>query len=208
MVKSKSAQISAQSVIATDVQRTMEIVDATFDCASVALNTTLAIATIEVPPVAAGFAYSAVTSTIACTTKLTLISSAASPEQYRQSACALEMLSPAGVGAAIAGVALGGNHCSMSAWSNTANDLGGAIYEASKPEYVLGSLTRGRWPLAILIGVTVLKVGWNSVTSDDRPSNPASNASPDSSSDGTRAGNPGSSERFVPRGGPGQHAEP
>lgn len=203
--RSKGAKSAPQAATAsTSAQRSMAVVDAAFDCAAAVLNSSLAILTVEVPPAAAGFAYSGVTSAISCTTKLSLIAANATGEQYKQAACAMEMLNPTGLAIGIIGIGLGEDLCSEAAWGNTTSDAAGLLAEASNPDYVLGNLSRGKNSLVALGTVTVGKIVWNAAGSLADDTTAAGGSDDGVSTDAT----PAKPEGFVPRGGPGQHPEP
>lgn len=97
--------------------------DALWDCSG-ALAATLAIGpSMVIPPFAAAAGYTAVTGGVACITKLMLLASSASKQQYEQVSCGLNFLNLGGLPAGLAGITFGRDYCEWSSLGATAWDL-------------------------------------------------------------------------------------
>lgn len=202
----KNIKIITQPVaVPNEYQHAAQMFDAAFDCAAAVLNLGAAAATIEAPPFAASFAYNAITSGIACTTKVALISSSATDSQYKQASSALDLLSPMGLMIGIIGAGLQKDTSTVTSTANNVSDLLGSAENAASDAYILGSFSKGKWAIAALFTNYTLKT-MVSVADVASASNAINNT--DRIKEHGSYGDSGQKENFTPAGGPGQHPEP
>jgi len=198
---------SRAAIALAENRHSAQMGDAAFDCAAMVLNGIIAAVTFEVPPIAAGFAYSAITNGINCSTKIALISSSAGAAQYDQAACALELLSPSGALSGLTVGILGGDTCTGRSLGNSTVDVLGTGMETGSAEYVLGNFSKGKWGLASLMTLSMAKLAWNINNASYSSDLSQTSERPSSDSVGGKSGSSGTND-FVPQSGPGQHAEP